>query len=167
MGSRSSASTGCVTRRRRRSSTAHDARAYRLEQVYLVAPPNGRRVRRIERPDGVVEHKFTHKSRARGLVREELEHDIEPAEYEDLRTEADPTRRPIRKTRYVVAHGAQVLEIDVFDEPAGLVLVEVELGSETEAVTLPDWLGEHRDVSVNPAYQNANLARRNGPLPPY
>lgn len=146
---------------------ANGAEAYRFEQLYLVAPPAGRRVRRIERPDGTVEHRFTHKSRARGLVREELERRITQAEYDDLRTEADPERRPIRKTRYVVAHGTQHLEIDVFDEPRGLVLVEVELESEREAVTLPAWLGEHRDVSTNPAYQNANLARRGAKLPRY
>jgi CYTH domain-containing protein len=145
----------------------HGAEVYRFEQLYLVAPPPGRRVRRIERPDGTVEHRFTHKSRARGLVREELERPITEAEYDDLRTEADPARRPIRKTRYVIAHGDRLLEIDVFDEPMGLVLVEVELESEHEAVTLPGWLGEHRDVSTNPAYQNAHLARRDAKLPRY
>lgn len=151
----------------RESLAAHGAQEFRLEQLYLVAPPAGRRVRRIEGPDGAVEHRFTHKSRARGLVREELERPISKAEYDDLRTEADPACRPIRKTRYVVAHGTQHLEIDVFDEPAGLVLVEVELETEHEEVELPDWLGDHRDVSRSPAYQNANLARSERRLPRY
>ncbi len=38
----------------------------------------------------------------------------------------------------MVPHGDQRLEVDVFDQPPGLVLVEVELRSETELVDLPD-----------------------------
>src|SRR5450759_1870211 len=109
---------------------AHGAEAHRMEQVYLVEPPGGRRVRRIERPDGTVERRFTQKVHVRDLVREEREHEIDAAEYEALLAQADPDRRPIRKVRYLVPHGEQRLEIDVFEEPAGLVLVEVELRSE-------------------------------------
>jgi len=146
---------------------AHGARSFRLEQVYLAEPPSGRRIRRIEAPDGTVSHRFTRKRHLRDLVREEVETEIDAAEYEHLIAEADPRRRPIRKTRHVVAHGLQRLEIDVFDEPAGLVLVEVELASEAEAVELPAWLGEACDVSTDPSYANANLALLDADLPSY
>ncbi len=145
----------------------HAARSFRLEQLYLSEPPAGRRIRRIEGPDGSVSHRLTRKRHLRDLVREEVESEIDAAEYQRLAAEADPTRSRIRKTRHVVAHGAQKLEIDVFDEPAGLVLVEVELGSEAEAVELPDWLGEAQDVSTDPRYANANLALRGAVVPPY
>jgi len=81
---------------------------------------------------------FTRKTHLRDLVREELEHEIDAAAYADYLTEADPGRSPIRKVRHVVPHGDQRLEVDVFDQPPGLVLVEVELRSETELVDLPD-----------------------------
>jgi len=143
------------------------ARSFRLEQVYLAEPPPGRRIRRIEAPDGAVSHRLTTKRHLRDLVREEVEIEIDAAEYQRLVAEADPGRHPIRKTRHVVAHGAQQLEIDVFEEPAGLVLVEVELASETESVELPEWLGKARDVSTDPRYANANLALRAAIVPRY
>jgi CYTH domain-containing protein len=145
----------------------HGARSFRLEQVYLSEPPPGRRIRRIEAPDGTVSYRFTSKRQVRDLVREEVESEIDASEYRRLLAEADPARRPIRKIRHVVAHGAQKLEIDVFQEPPDLVLVEVELGSESEAVALPGWLGEARDVSTDPRYANANLALRPSIVPPY
>ena len=39
--------------------------------------------------------------------------------------------------------------------------------SDDEAVTLPDWLGEWREVTGDPAYLNVNLARRDGTVPPW
>ena len=59
----------------------------------------------------------------------------------------DPGRRPVRKTRHVAPHGDQTLEIDVFEQPADLVVVEVELRDEAEPVELPAWLGEWREVT--------------------
>jgi CYTH domain-containing protein len=67
----------------------------------------------------------------------------------------------------VVAHGAQTLEIDVFEVPSGLVVVEVELASEDEPVELPPWLGEWREVTGDDRYLNVSLARRDAEVPPY
>lgn len=144
---------------------AHGAQPQRLEQIYLVEPPSGRRVRRIEEPGGEVRFRLTRKQHLRDLVREEEEVSIDEGAYRRLLGEADPARRPIRKTRYRVAHGAQVLEIDVFEQPAGLVLLEVELRSEDELVELPVWLGPWRDVSDDERYANASLALRDRQLP--
>jgi adenylate cyclase len=67
----------------------------------------------------------------------------------------------IEKTRYLVKGDGCVFEIDEFDaENAGLVLVEVELGSEDQAVELPDWVGE--EVTDDPRFYNSNLARNPG-----
>jgi CYTH domain-containing protein len=144
---------------------AHAAVPRRLEQVYLAEPPAGRRIRRIEHADGSVEHRLTRKERLRAYAFHEEEQRITEDHYEALLLEADPDRRPVRKTRHVVPHGSQVLEIDVFDRPSGLVLVEVELAHDDEAVTLPDWLGEWREVTGDPAYLNANLARPGTVIP--
>ncbi len=144
---------------------AHGARALRLEQIYLSAPPSGRRIRRIEHADGTVEHRLTRKERLRAFAFHEEEQAIDAAHYERLRREADPARRPVRKTRYVVPYESRALEIDVFDEPAGLVVLEVELASDEETVILPDWVGEWRQVTGDPGYLNANLARPGVPVP--
>jgi len=104
---------------------------------------------------------------ARAFAFDEREEAIGPVEWAAALERADPDRRPVRKTRHVVPHGAQSLEIDVFEEPAGLVVVEVELGSEDEAVELPAWLGEWREVTGDQRYFNASLARRGAEVPPF
>jgi adenylate cyclase len=146
---------------------AHGAVPQRLEQVYLAEPPEGRRVRRIEHADGRVEHRLTRKERLRAFAFHEEEQRIDPARYEALLLRADPDRRPVRKVRHVVPHGVQVLEIDVFTWPPGLVLLEVELEHDDEPVEVPDWLGEWREVTEDPRYLNANLARAGAEIPPW
>jgi len=63
----------------------------------------------------------------------------------------------IEKTRYRIEHGHHVWEVDVFDgENAGLVVAEIELESESEAFSRPDWVAE--EVSHDPRYYNVRLA---------
>lgn len=145
----------------------HGAVARRLEQVYLAEPPAGRRIRRIEHADGRIEHRLTTKHRLRAFAFDETEERIDAARYASLLLQADPERRPIRKVRHVVPHGAQVLEIDVFEVPPGLVLLEVELERDDEVVELPAWLGEWREVTDDPGYLNANLARPGTRIAPW
>jgi adenylate cyclase len=64
----------------------------------------------------------------------------------------------IQKTRYLVPHGDHVFEVDVFhDENEGLVIAEIELSSEDEEFSKPEWLGE--EVTGRPEYYNANLIK--------
>jgi len=64
----------------------------------------------------------------------------------------------IVKTRYLVPSGIHTFEIDVFHEKnEGLIVAEIELGSEDEYFDKPDWLGE--EVTGNPAYFNSNLTK--------
>ena len=63
----------------------------------------------------------------------------------------------VSKTRHRVRHGRHTWGVDVFDgDNVGLVVAEVELKSEDEAITLPPWIG--REVSVDPRYRNTYLA---------
>jgi adenylate cyclase len=64
----------------------------------------------------------------------------------------------IEKTRYLVPSGKHTFEVDVFhDKNEGLIIAEVELGSESEEFEKPEWLG--REVTGDPAYYNANLLK--------
>jgi CYTH domain-containing protein len=146
---------------------ARDAVALRIEQTYLVATQGNRRLRRTERPDGSVLLQLTEKERIAGFSFREIERTIDAAEYERLLAEADPARRPIRKVRHVVPHGSQNLEIDVFEQPPGLVLLEVELRSVDEPVVLPEWLGDWREVTGHARFYNANLASSGAVVPSY
>lgn len=143
---------------------ARDAVSKRIEQVYLRPATGGerggRRVRRIE-TDGRVEHVETRKRGLGGFTREELEWPIEAAEYERASAaEAEASRRPIRKTRWVFPYAGHELELDVFESPPGVVLLEIELGSEDEPVELPPDLDVVREVTDDRAYLNWNLAKR-------
>ncbi len=63
----------------------------------------------------------------------------------------------IDKTRHLVKVGAHTFEVDVFHgENEGLVLAEVELGSEDESFEKPSWLGE--EVTGDKRYYNSYLA---------
>ena len=145
--------------------------AKHIEQVYLARPGDdpevGERVRRTATDDGAVTYRHTTKRRIGAFSFDEREETIDEAAWTEALTHADPARRPVRKTRYVVAHGDQVLEIDVFEQPAGLVVAEVELRDEAEAVDSPAWLGEWLEVTGDPSYLNASLARRDAEVPPW
>ena len=152
---------------------AHGAVALRIEQTYLLddidRPAGGgnRRLRRTELPDGRVEHRLTEKRRVGPFSFHERETIVDAAEYARLLAEADPVRRTIRKVRHAVPFGDRTLEIDVFEEPADLVVLEIELGSVDEVVEPPAWLGERREVTGDPAYFNARLSRRDAAVPPW
>lgn len=142
----------------------HGAKARRIEQVYLAGGPDVERIRRTETEEGV-SYRRTRKRRIGAYAFEEDEEPIDGAAWAESLRRADPARRAIRKTRHVVPHGDQRLEIDVFDEPPGLVVVEVELRHEDEPVTLPAWLGDWREVTGDARYFNASLARRDSEVP--
>lgn len=63
----------------------------------------------------------------------------------------------IDKQRHTLPMGEVIWEIDEFcGENEGLVVAEVELQSETQKITLPDWIGD--EVSTDSRYYNSSLA---------
>jgi CYTH domain-containing protein len=137
------------------------ARRCEIEQVYLRSadPALERRVRR-ERSGGRARYRLTEKRRLDSLARTERERSISAAEHAALLEQADPGCRPVRKTRHRFDHAGLTMELDVYVEPAGLCVLEVELPSRDRVVSPPAILGRLRDVSGDPAYDNAMLARR-------
>jgi len=100
---------------------------------------------------------LTIKGPGNGLSRSEYEYPIPAADAAAMLRELSVSS-PIEKTRYKVRAGDHVWDLDVFaGANAGLVLAEVELGSEDEAFTRPDWLGA--EVTGEARYYNVNLAR--------
>lgn len=66
-------------------------------------------------------------------------------------------RHYVQKTRHYVRCQHKVWEVDVFEGlNQGLVVAEIELESESEAIALPDWVGQ--EVSGEARYLNNNLA---------
>jgi adenylate cyclase len=101
---------------------------------------------------------ITIKGKTFGARRAEFEYEI-PAR--DAQSMLDTLcKRPlIEKVRYTLPVGRHIWEIDVFEgENAGLVVAEIELGSEDEAFDKPDWAGD--EVTDDRRYFNSNLVGR-------
>lgn len=123
-----------------------------FRQGYLSADPERTvRVRQVGRRG-----QLTVKGLTRGVTRAEFEYEIPVADAKRLLDEL--CLRPlVEKTRYRVAHAGLTWEIDEFHgENEGLVVAEVELEAEDQAIELPSWIG--REVSGDPRYFNSNLA---------
>ncbi|MDR2765221.1 MAG: CYTH domain-containing protein [Tannerella sp.] len=92
----------------------------------------------------------------RGWSRYEFEQAIPPADAEELLALCLPGT--IDKVRHWVPVGRHTWEVDVFHgDNEGLVVAEIELPSEEDTFTWPDWLGE--EVTGDPKYYNAMLAK--------
>jgi adenylate cyclase len=63
----------------------------------------------------------------------------------------------LHKTRYIIpTKNDRKFEIDVFHgNLEGLIVAEIELGSEDEEFDKPDWFG--KEVTYDPRYLNSNL----------
>lgn len=98
---------------------------------------------------------LTIKGKQEGIRRVEYEYEIPVEEAEELlKLSKNP---PIEKTRYTEEYEGKVWEIDIFEGAnAGLALAEVELNSEDEGVTLPNWIT--KEVSQDHRYFNSWLS---------
>jgi len=100
---------------------------------------------------------LTIKGTTPGIRRSEYEYPIPLADAQAMLREL-VMHSVIDKTRYRVRSGGRLWELDLFaGENAGLVMAELELGSEHEIFELPPWVG--KDVSEDSRYYNANLVR--------
>ena len=65
----------------------------------------------------------------------------------------------IEKTRYEVQAGKHIVEIDIFyGDNKGLILAEIELENENDAIAKPEWLG--LEVTDDLRYYNSYLSQK-------
>lgn len=126
----------------------------RIQQGYICSS-HGRTVRvRIRDQRGYLTIKGP--SNADGISRYEFEKEITLDEAEHLMTLCEPGR--IDKTRYLVKSGNHTFEVDEFyGDNEGLVMAEVELGSEDETYVKPDFID--KEVTGDCRYYNAHLLK--------
>lgn len=90
----------------------------------------------------------------KGVTRNEFEYSIPVSDAEEMIEKAELLC--LEKDRYVIHYGGNDWEIDVFKgKYEGLVLAEIELNDENEAIQLPAWIG--KEVTNDPTYLNVNL----------
>ncbi len=134
---------------------ARVTKQYAIRQGYLVT--DGQRTVRVRTRDDAGFLTIKGKAAPGEIGRAEFEYGIP---YPDACAMLDTlcAQPLIEKTRHLVPHGALTVEIDVFaGANTGLVLAEIELLAETQAITLPDWLGA--EVTRDGRYANSALAR--------
>jgi adenylate cyclase len=126
----------------------------RITQGYLSSVPE-RTVRvRIKGDKGFITIKGI--GNASGASRYEWEKEIPVNEVEELLKICEPG--VIDKTRYLVKNGDHVFEVDEFyGDNEGLIVAELELKSEDESFSKPDWLGE--EVTGDARYFNSMLMK--------
>jgi len=129
-------------------------KSMRIVQGYLSSAPE-RTVRvRIKGEKGFLTIKGI--GSESGASRYEWEKEIDTADVENLLKICEPG--VIDKSRHLVEVGNHTYEVDEFyAENQGLIVAEVELGSEDEAFDKPDWLGE--EVTGDVKYYNSMLMK--------
>ena len=130
------------------TSSTHIAQGY-------IASGNGRTVRvRIRGDKGYLTIKGP--SNQAGLARFEWEKEIPLTEAEALMGICEPGI--IRKTRWLVPSddGRHTCEVDVFEgDNEGLVMAEIELSSEDDSFSKPDFIG--KEVTGDRRYYNSHM----------
>ncbi|MCT7941927.1 MULTISPECIES: CYTH domain-containing protein [Shewanella] len=91
-----------------------------------------------------------------GLSRFEWEKEISVSEAQELLKLCEPG--VIDKTRYLVEYQHQVFEVDEFyGDNQGLIVAELEIATEQQTVSKPDWLGD--EVTGDNRYYNSTLMK--------
>lgn len=142
-----------------------------IERKYLVVGDGWKTVEPIELRQGYLNSDKSRTVRVRvtnedayltikgittGISRPEFEYSIPLEDAEQLLLLCSDSI--IEKRRYVLPIGGLVWEVDeFFGSNAGLLIAEVELESENQPVTLPDWVGQ--EVSADARYYNSALAK--------
>ncbi|MGM0598239.1 MAG: CYTH domain-containing protein [Candidatus Rifleibacteriota bacterium] len=100
---------------------------------------------------------LTLKGPARNITRKEFEYSIPIHDAEELFTNFCQYSL-IEKNRYTLNYEGKEWVVDeYFGDNKGLVIAEIELEQEEETFMLPLWAG--KEVTNEPRYLNANLAR--------
>lgn len=130
-----------------------------IEQQYLATAEHGveRRIRARTHGTHTSYWHTTKVTRSDG-TRTEHEHQITAAEYRNLAEDRDPNTTIIRKQRHCFVHAGQHFELDVFSHPRRLWVLEAELLTVDQPVTLPKALPALVEVTGDPAWSNATLA---------
>lgn len=94
-----------------------------------------------------------------GGKRIEQEERLTQEEYLQALMEADPARRPVRKTRYCLTYDNRYLNIDVYPFWQDKACVQLRLGGDKSKVRLPEQLEILQDITGDEAYTSGGLSR--------
>ena len=128
-------------------------------QTYLSAPDGEESRVRQRGMDGNYIYFQTTKKAVTDRKRVEVERRLSKDEYLRLLMDADPSCRPIRKTRYCLTWENQYFEIDVYPFWQDKAIMEIELSNENAEIRFPKQINVIKEVTDDNRYKNASLAR--------
>lgn len=124
-----------------------------ISQAYLDIPDKNVRIRKR---NGI--YIKTEKSKITDITRYESESLITEAQYTELLKYRHPLLETVTKTRYCLLWMGKYFEIDVFPFSKDYAYVEIELTSEDEQFTIPDFIEVIKEVTVDKRYTNKSIA---------
>jgi len=132
-----------------------------IVQTYLNCYSDNEEVRIRQRGDGNhFVYTKTIKRKVSELTRIEIEKQISQEEYLSLLLDADQERRQLRKTRYCIVYKSQYLEIDIYPFWQDKAILEIELGNESQEISIPPYIKVIKEVTSDDAFKNYNLAKQ-------
>lgn len=125
----------------------------KIVQAYLVNTAEKTIRVRIKGDKGFI----TIKGPTKGISRSEFDYEIPLTDAEAMI--AQFAEKVIDKDRYEIMFDGKLWEVDIFHgKLEGLILAEIELESEDEVFSLPEWIAE--EVSHDVEYFNARLVKK-------
>ena len=129
-----------------------------ITQTYLKTTDGSTaRVRRIDEAKTTTYVK-TVKNKISELSHYEDEREIDAEQYNNELKNADSEKLPIIKTRYAFPFDAHTVEIDVYPFWSDRAILEIEMQSESEDISIPEFIDVIKEVSNDARYKNTNLA---------
>lgn len=135
-----------------------NAEKVEIIQTYLKSDKDEVRIRQRGLNGSYIYVKTT-KRTISNLKRVEIERRLSKDEYLNLLMEADTTRHQIRKTRYCISYNNCYLELDIYPFWKDKAILEIELASEDEEISIPNEIKIIKEVTDDENYKNANLAK--------
>jgi len=149
-----------VDRRKWRSQVYLEAFAVKdIQQGYLSRSNHHTiRVRIVSEPNDTKSY-ITIKGKAKGISRDEFEYEIPTNDAIQLMQMCDSS---LRKKRHYLQHAGHEWVVDEYEGMnKGLLVAEIELQSEDEQYSLPDWI--KTDITHDKRYTNSYLSAHKAP----
>ena len=127
-------------------------------QTYLISEDGVERRVRQRGLAGDYSFYYTEKKPVSNGTREERERLITFKEYLDLMTEADTSKRQIRKRRYCFVYRDKYFEMDVYPSWKDEAILEIEVNDIAEKFEIPQDIEVIKEVTDDKSYSNFGLA---------
>ncbi len=107
--------------------------------------------------NGIVTYIKTVKTHVTDITRIEIENEITKEEYEDL---VKTRTSYLSKMRYRYPYCDKIIEIDIYPFWEDKAILEVELKTEDEEFSIPDFVEVIKEVTNDKAYRNYSLSKK-------